>query len=194
MFSGIIEHLVKPKQIKKDAENMLLSLPIPKNWQIEEGESINIDGVCSTVQQLDKDNFTVYYMPETLRKTTFKDLSPNHLFNLEKCLTLNTLIGGHLVSGHIDTTAKVTQIKPEGEALVIRFNLKPEFTKYIIYKGSITINGVSLTVVQVTENAFTVSLIPYTLTNTNLGMLKIGDLVNVEIDLISKYLEKLLKK
>lgn len=194
MFSGIIEHLVKPKAVKKEGESMLLTLPVPKNWHVQIGESINIDGVCSTVQGMDGDNFTVYYMPETLRKTILSNLPKNHQFNLEKCLTLNTLIGGHLVSGHVDTTAKVKHIEAEGNARILNFNLDPQFSKYIVYKGSVTVNGVSLTVANIESGLFTVSLIPYTLEHTNLGILKVGDQVNIEVDLISKYVEKMVNR
>lgn len=172
---------------------MRLFLSTPKDWDITIGESINIDGVCSTVEKVGKLEFSVYYMPETLRRTILSEITPKHLFNLEKCLTLQTLIGGHLVTGHIDTTAQVLQITNEQDARIIQFGLNPEFTKYIIYKGSIAVNGVSLTIVAVDKNSFTVSLIPYTLEHTNLGTLNTGNTVNIEVDMIAKYLEKLKK-
>ncbi len=194
MFSGIIEGLEKPKKITPEVEGLRINFSIPKKWNITEGESINIDGVCSTVEKLSKDTFTVYYMPETLSKSTFSDVSKSHFFNLEKSLTLNSLVGGHLVSGHVDTTAVLNSIKNEKDSRILKFKLPEKFTKYIVYKGSITVNGVSLTVVSVDKNSFTVSLIPYTLSHTNLGKLKVGDIVNIEVDLISKYLEKLVKR
>lgn len=192
MFSGIVAGLQKPKQLKKDNQSLLVTLAIPRGWNIEVGESINIDGVCSTVQSKTKDSFTVFYMHETLRKTILTKINKEHEFNLEKPLTLNALIGGHLVSGHIDTVSKVVSIKSQGEAVVLTFKINPKFIKYIVYKGSITVNGVSLTIVSVTSQEFVVSLIPYTLLHTNLGKLQKGDLVNIEVDQVAKYLEKLL--
>lgn len=191
MFSGIITATAIATKIEKGKNSLRVSLPVPKKWKLQEGESINIDGICSTVEKIKGEIFSVFYMAETLRKTSLSSLGPNHIFNLERSLTLQSLIGGHLVSGHVDTTASLSSIKSEGEAKVLVFKLPPKFTKYIIYKGSICVNGVSLTVVHVNKNSFTVSLIPYTLSHTNLGELKLKDTVNVELDLIAKYLEKL---
>ncbi|MBI3485462.1 riboflavin synthase [Candidatus Daviesbacteria bacterium] len=193
MFSGIVEGLEKAKIFKKNAQSLELTLPAPKGWEIKQGESINIDGICSTVKSVSKIDFSVYYMPETIRVTNLKYLKPDHNFNLERSLSLNNLIGGHLVSGHIDTTAKVESIELKEQSKVLKFKIEEKFIRYIIYKGSIAVNGVSLTIVSEAKNYFTVSLIPYTLTHTNLRNLKVGDLVNIEVDLMAKYLEKLLK-
>jgi riboflavin synthase len=191
MFSGIIKDIAIASKIEKGTDFLRVTIPVPKKWKIAEGESINIDGVCSTVEKIQRGTFSVFYMAETLRKTNFSNTTLSHKFNLERSLTLQSLIGGHLVSGHVDTTANLSSIKKEGDARVLEFKIAPKFTKYIIYKGSICINGVSLTVVSVFKNSFTVSLIPYTLSHTNLGDLKKGDVVNIEVDLIAKYLEKL---
>lgn len=194
MFSGIIQVKSKAIKIEKNKSSMRLTFSIPKEWIIELGESINIDGVCSTVEKLTNNSFSVYYMPETIDKTTLNSLENSHHFNLERCLTLNSLIGGHLVNGHVDTTAQIIRIEKSEESKVIHFKIPTKFTKYIIYKGSITVNGVSLTVVHVDTSTFSVSLIPYTLINTNLGELKVENRVNIEVDMIGKYLEKLHKK
>ena len=191
MFSGIIKDIAIASKIEKGKDFLRVSLPVPKKWKLTEGESINIDGICSTVEKITKKTFSVFYMAETLRKTNLSGLNSSHVFNLERSLTLQSLIGGHLVSGHVDTTARLISIKSEGEAKVLTFGLSSKFTKYIIYKGSICVNGVSLTVVHVNKGSFIVSLIPYTLSHTNLGGLKKGDTVNIELDLIAKYLEKL---
>lgn len=191
MFSGIIKDIAIASKIEKGKDFLRVTIPVPKNWKIVEGESINIDGICSTVEKISDKTFTVFYMAETLRKTNLSNLNSLHMFNLERSLTLQSLIGGHLVSGHVDTTASLISIKPEGDARVLGFKIASKFTKYIIYKGSICVNGVSLTIVHVTKDSFTVSLIPYTLSHTNLGDLKKGDTVNIELDLIAKYLEKL---
>ncbi len=194
MFSGIIEIKAKATKSYKTKDGLRISLPIPKKWKLEVGESINIDGVCSTIEILELLSFTIFYMPETLSKTTFKSNLKDHEFNLEKCLTLNSLVGGHLVSGHVDATGKVSKIVKEDESKIITFTLPSNLTKYIIYKGSICVNGVSLTVVNVSRTTFTVSLIPHTLKVTNLGSLEKDDLVNIEVDMVAKYLEKLTLK
>ena len=193
MFSGIIEGNQKAQIVIKTSGGIRMQIHKPVGWKLKNGDSISIDGVCSTVEKIAKDSFTVFYMPETLKKTTLGSAGNNHQFNLEIPLTLNTLIGGHLVSGHIDTTATVQKITDEKNSKILEFKISPKFTKYIIYKGSITVNGVSLTVVTETKNSFSVSLIPYTLANTNLGTLKKGDKVNIELDLVAKYLEKLVR-
>lgn len=191
MFTGIIQTTEKANNIEKHEHSMEITFPIPSSWDIADGESINIDGVCSTVKQLNQNTFSVYYMDETLKKTALTSLDKEHVFNLERSLTLQTLISGHLVSGHIDTTAKVNEIEEVDDVKVITFAIEKEFTKYIVSKGSIAINGASLTVVEVDNLSFAVSLIPHTLTHTNLGEMNIGDSVNIEVDMIAKYIEKL---
>lgn len=193
MFSGIIKNVARAADIQNGKKSMEVLFPVPKGWNIEEGESINIDGICSTVAKITKGKFQVFYMPETLNKTSLSQLKEDHVFNLERCLSMNELISGHLVYGHIDTTAKVSNIKTDNESVVLTFALSPEFTKYIVYKGSVAVNGVSLTIVSVDENSFSVSLIPYTLSHTNLGELKKGSVVNIEVDMLAKHIEKLLQ-
>lgn len=191
MFSGIIENTGKANKIQKDDTSIRVFIPIPHNWDLKIGESINIDGVCSTVEKITNKEFSVYWMAETLKISGLSGVTPTHMFNLERSLTLQSLIGGHLVSGHVDTTAKLLKISEDGESKTLVFKILQKFTTYIIYKGSIAINGVSLTIVTVDKDSFSVSLIPYTLLHTNLGTLKVGDTVNIEVDLVAKYLEKL---
>ena len=193
MFSGIVEKTAKAKKIERDGDSLRVCIRLPRGFRLKLGESVLVDGICSTVEGKTDDGFAVYYMPETLRKTTFTQICDSHLFNLERCLTLGSLIGGHLIDGHVDTTAKFMSIVGEQEAKLLKFEIGEKFTKYIIYKGSIAVNGVSLTVVSVGKDFFSVSLVPYTLTHTNLGELKVGEKVNIEVDLIAKYLEKLIK-
>jgi len=194
MFSGIIKNTTKASSIKKENNSMRVVLPIPSGWKITEGESINIDGVCSTVEKVTDGKFQVYYMPETLSKTTFDFLDTDHVFNLEQCLTIQDLISGHLVYGHVDTTAQVSHVEKAEGSTVLTFKIAGEFTKYMVYKGSVSVNGVSLTIVEVGDNSFTVSLIPYTLSHTNLGELSEDWKVNIEVDMMAKYVENLLKK
>jgi riboflavin synthase len=192
MFTGIIKEILKPVKFVRNSDSVLVTFKIPEGWNLEEGESINIDGVCSTVTEIGE-TFTVFYMAETLAKTTLNSLDKTHQFNLERSLTLESLVGGHLVAGHIDTTAEVKSVETEGESEILTFNLDKEFIKYLIYKGSVAINGVSLTVTTVNDESFSVSLIPHTLQKTNLNDLKVGESVNIEVDLIAKYIEKLVK-
>lgn len=194
MFSGIIKNTAKPKSVRKDKESMRLVFPVPKGWELEEGESINIDGICSTVEKTSGRTFQVYYMPETLKRTALKTLSNNHISNLERCLNLNDLIGGHLVYGHVDAAGKVLQVKKVQDSVLVQFNVPSTLTKYMVCKGSVAVNGVSLTIVSANKNSFSVSLIPYTLEHTNLGALKVGDLVNIEVDMFAKHIEKLLAR
>ncbi len=191
MFSGIVEQTAKADIIKKEKGGLRLFFKSPKGFKVKVGESVSVDGVCSTVEKASGASFSFFYMPETLKKTTLSKLSNSHCFNLERPLKLNSLVSGHLVSGHIDTTAKVSNITKEQDSKVVKFEISNKFTKYLIYKGSIAVNGVSLTVVSTNDSSFAVSLIPYTLSNTNLGQQKVGDLVNIEVDQVAKYLEKL---
>lgn len=191
MFSGIVTGLEKAVSIKKGSSGINAALRIPRGWKLTAGESINIDGVCTTVTKVVAGNFTVFWMPETLRVTTLSGITDQHEFNLEKCLTLNSLVGGHLVSGHVDCVGEIKNIKNEGQSKILTISLPEKFAKYLIYKGSVAVNGVSLTVVEANSGNFVVSLIPYTLKHTNLGSVKVGDKVNIELDLIAKYLEKL---
>lgn len=194
MFSGIISKTSKPTTVKKDKNSMEVVFSVPSSWKIDLGESINIDGVCSTVKEINARSFSVYYMPETLKKTFLSSLGKNHVYNLERCITLETLISGHLVYGHVDTTARVSKITQDQESTLLEFKIDKTFTKYIVYKGSIAVNGVSLTVVSVTADTFSVSIIPFTKKQTNLGALQKGDTVNIEVDMFAKYVEKLLKR
>lgn len=194
MFSGIITEIKKPNSLSKNKDSMEVVFPIPSGWHIKLGESINIDGVCSTVKGLSSDTFSAYYMPETVRKTSLSTLSKNHRFNIERCITLETLISGHLVYGHVDTIAKVSKVTQDQESTLLEFEIDKNFIRYIVYKGSIAVNGVSLTIVSVGNDTFSVSIIPFTKDHTNLGKLAEGDMVNIEVDMFAKYIEKLLKK
>lgn len=191
MFSGIIEYTEKPTKIENGQDSLTITLPVPEGWNVKLGDSVSLDGVCCTIQKLDAHEMSFFLMHETLSKTTFGSISKDYRINVELPLTLSSFIGGHLVSGHIDTTARVIKATMDGESKILTFELGKNFTRYIIYKGSITVNGVSLTVTTVNDSEFSVSLIPYTLENTNLGSLNSGDSVNIELDLIAKYLEKL---
>jgi riboflavin synthase len=194
VFSGIVETTSPVLSISNARQQRIMTIRKPHGWKLQDGESISIEGVCSTVQSFDRNSFRVVYMPETLRKTTLGGLKTRDAVNLERCLTLQSLIGGHLVQGHVDTTARVKSIKNEGEARLYTFQLPAKFSRYIVPKGSIAVDGISLTVVEATRTTFQCSLLAYTLDHTTLGGKRPGHEVNIEVDILGKYIERLLKK
>ena len=155
---------------------------------------MSINGICSTVAKKSARDFEVTYIPETLRKTTAKDFVIGSVINLEKSLCVGDTLDAHFVTGHIDTVGMIQNIKNEGKSKIFSITLPKEFLDYIVYKGSITIDGVGLTVSLKTSKGFEVSLIPYTLSNTNLDKRKVGDRVNIETDMIGKYVLNYAKK
>ncbi|MGI5902500.1 MAG: riboflavin synthase [Desulfitobacteriia bacterium] len=194
MFTGIIEELgtVQGLDLYRDSAR----LTILANRVLEEtliGDSIAVNGVCLTVTELSTKHFSVDIMKETLEKTNLKYLKPNSQVNLERALQLKTRLGGHLVSGHIDGTGKITAIDKVDIARVYKISTSKEITELSLPKGSIAVDGISLTIVEVGQDYFTISLIPHTFKNTTLGYKTIGDLVNLETDLIGKYVAKVLQ-
>ncbi len=159
----------------------------------QEGESIACNGICLTAKSISGRRFEVDVSPESLSRSNLGNLGVGMKMNLERALRLSDRLGGHLVSGHVDATAKVLERKPEGDFVRFVFAVPKGFGRYIIEKGSITINGISLTVNHCDDVTFSVAIIPHTLKITTLGPLKQGDLVNIEVDLIGKYVEKLLQ-
>lgn len=158
----------------------------------QEGESIACNGVCLTAREIGKRRFLVDVSPESLSRTNLGDLGVGRTLNLERALRLSDRLGGHLVSGHVDGSTPVLSRKPEGNFVRFTFVIPAGLDRYIIEKGSITIDGISLTVNQCTAQSFSVAIIPHTLGVTSLGDLHQGDIVNIEVDLIGKYVEKLL--
>lgn len=193
MFTGIVEELGKVRSIKKNNGFHKLDIECTKVLDDTKlGDSIAVNGVCLTVDELYEDHFIADVMGETLDKTNIRDLNCGSCVNLERALRLMDRLGGHLVSGHIDGTGEILKIKPEQDGTWFTIKAPQEILKYIIYKGSICIDGTSLTVAYVDEDIFKVSIIPHTLENTILSRKKINDSVNLECDLIGKYIEKLI--
>ncbi len=191
MFTGIVEATSQILRVRQAAGQLRFAIALPRGWRLREGESVSVDGVCSTAQHTDSRCFEVVYMPETLRKTTLGERAAGHRVNLERSLTLRSLLGGHLVMGHVDTTAPIATIRDEGSAEIYEFTIAPRFSRYIVSKGSIAIDGTSLTVVESRSGRFSVSLLEYTLRRTTLGEKRAGDRVNIETDILAKYIEKL---
>ena len=158
------------------------------------GDSIAVNGVCLTVTSFSESQFTADVMSETLKRTSLGELKPSSPVNLERAMAANGRFGGHIVSGHIDGTGEVVEIKPAHNSIWYRIQTTPKLMRYIIEKGSITIDGISLTVVDTDETSFRVSIIPHTIKETNLGSKKIGSLVNLENDIVGKYIEQFLLK
>jgi riboflavin synthase len=194
MFSGIVEVTSPILKIHGAREQRVVSIRKPHGWKLREGESVCVEGVCSTVQRSNAHAFSVVYMPETLRRSTLGGLAVNDPVNLERSLTLSSLIGGHLVQGHVDSTGVIRSVRSEGEAKIYEFTVPQRFARYIVEKGSIAIDGISLTVVSARPGRFTVSFLAYTLSRTTMGRKGPGDRVNLEGDMVAKYIESLIRK
>lgn len=193
MFTGIIQGLGTLFEKRPAGGGMIFGLEA--DFQLtdpEEGESIAVNGACLTARNINGKRFYVDVSPESLERTGLGRLQAGNRVNLERALRLSDRLGGHLVSGHVDAQGQVEQRRSTGDFTLFTFSLDPALTKYVIAKGSITINGVSLTVNTCERNRFSVSIIPHTLAVTTLGALREGDRVNVEVDMIGKYVEKLL--
>jgi len=192
MFTGIIEEIGIVKSVTKGAKSfsMLITADVVASG-LKTGDSVNTNGACLTVTSPGKDSFTVDVMPETMRKTNLGSLKQGSPVNLERALQLSSRLGGHLVSGHIDGTGLIRKLKKEDNAVWITVKAGAEILRYIIPKGSVSIDGISLTVVHVDEDSFDVSLIPHTMTVTTLHDKKAGDTLNIECDMIAKYIEKI---
>jgi riboflavin synthase len=186
MFSGIVSKKVRVDEVRKIKNSLEIIFEKPAGIFLEEGESISINGICSTVEKYSKTDFQIHYMKETLDITNAEKLRDGDQVNFEQALKWNDRVSGHFVSGHIDCVGKVVSIDKK-KGWILRINIPPRFLKYVVYKGSISINGVSLTVSKTGKSYFEVSLIPYTLEHTNLGNLIKGNLVNIETDLLAKY-------
>ncbi|MFH1217530.1 MAG: riboflavin synthase [Pseudomonadota bacterium] len=193
MFTGIIQG--KGKLIEKRPSGGGLIFGVEADFQLsepQEGESIACNGVCLTAKKIAGRRFEVDVSPESLSRTNLGDIGLGMMMNLERALRLSDRLGGHLVSGHVDAVTPVLSRRPEGDFVRFVFAVPEGQGKYIIEKGSITINGISLTVNSCDDKTFSVSIIPHTLDVTTLGRLAQGDMVNIEVDLIGKYVEKLL--
>ncbi len=193
MFTGIVEELGTVTALDRGTDSARLTLHGPLvTSDATHGASIAVNGVCLTVVEHDGGSFTVDVMAETLRRSSLGVLAPGDRVNLERAMSAASRFGGHVVQGHVDGTATVTAREPGERWEVVRFSLPPELSPYLVEKGSITVDGVSLTVVDVADDTFSVSLIPTTLELTTLGTTAVGDPVNLEVDVLAKYVERLL--
>ncbi len=194
MFTGIITAQGKIASIEKHNGGMTIALIRPKKWKTYKGESISINGVCSTVVS-GTTKLIFEYMPESLKRSAIGSLKVGDGVNLEQSLRLGDRLSGHMVQGHVDTTGTVTAITPEGDSTVFTIALpKPVMARYISEKGSIALDGISLTITSVKGKNFQVKILPYTIKETNLARKKVGDLISVEFDMLAKYIDQLLAK
>ena len=194
MFTGIIEELGEVVYLTDaggDSAVLAVRGPLVTS-DAKHGDSISVNGVCLTVLDTVDGVFTADVMGETLRRSSLGVLQPGAPVNLERAATVGSRLGGHLVQGHVDGAARIIAREPADEWEVLRFSLPPSLSKYVVEKGSITVDGVSLTVMSVSESEFEVGLIPTTLKLTVLGAKAVGDPVNLEVDVIAKYVEKML--
>ena len=195
MFTGIIETIGEVQKIDKADKNLQITIKAGKFFEDKKiGGSIAINGVCLTITTLTPDTATFEIMEETLDNSTFKTLTENQKVNLEAGMRLGDRFDGHIVQGHTDTTAEILGRKEEKTQTILRLKTPMNKIKYLAHKGSISINGVSLTISKLTDEYFEVSLIPHTLENTNLGTLEQGQYVNLEFDTIAKHVESLLNQ
>ena len=191
MFTGIVEEIGTVATISSNgmtvhAEKVMSDLKL--------GDSIAVNGACLTAVSIGDGEFSVDLSPETMRRTSLGDLSADSVVNLERALSASDRMGGHIVQGHVDGTGRVTSTKDDGDSVIYRVRAPSKLMPYIVEKGFIAVDGISLTVVKVGTSSFTLAVIPYTLHNTNLRTLSVGARVNLEADILAKYVENLLKR
>ena len=193
MFTGLIAELGTVERLAEDSTTCRLTVRAPKILPgVKIGDSIAVNGICLTVVHLQGNGFTADVMPETVRRTTLHQLQPGDKVNLEKALRPTDGLDGHIVQGHVEGVGKIQQVTPEGNALVYRIEAPRELLRYIVEKGSIAVDGISLTVTDADGLGFGVSLIPHTAKMTTLGYKRAGDMVNLETDILARYVEKML--
>lgn len=193
MFTGLIQEVGTVEIIKKSNASIILTVKADKVLnEVRIGDSIAINGACQTVIELNDSTFSVFVSAETLSVTTFSKFKVGSVVNLERTLRLSDRLDGHMVSGHVDGIAKLCAKNKVGDAYEFIFEAENRLCKQIVKKGSVTIDGISLTVADITDKLFKIAVIPHTYENTNLCTLTIGDNVNIETDIIAKYVEKYL--
>jgi len=193
MFTGIIEETGKIEQTSPSGGNLRLRIKASRILSdLKPGDSVNINGACQTVIEVKGECFAVEAVEETLKRTNLGQLRTGDSVNLERALRVSDRLGGHLVSGHVDFVGRIKSISLKDQSHIFEFEIPPEYLMHFVEKGSVAIDGISLTVVQIFKTSFTVSIIPFSMRTTNLGERKIGDAVNIETDLIGKYVERIL--
>ena len=191
MFTGIVEEM---GIVSKITNNGMTVKALRILSDVKLGDSIAVNGTCLTAVSFSNSEFSVDLSPETMRRTSLSQLTEGSRVNLERALSASDRMGGHIVQGHVDATGRITSIKPDGDSIIFRVRVPKRLDKYIVEKGFVAVDGISLTVVKRGASSFTLAVIPYTLENTNLAVLSEGDQVNLEADILAKYVESLLAR
>jgi riboflavin synthase len=194
MFTGLVEDLGELTDVDQSADGARLTVRTQLAGELREGDSVAVNGVCLTAATVDGDRFAAEAMNATLAQTSLGGLAPQSRVNLELALRASDRLGGHIVQGHVDGLGQVTEVRRDGFARLLRIEAPPELMRYLVAKGSIAVDGVSLTVAELDQRSFTVSLIPETLERTTLGAAEAGTRVNLEVDMLAKYVEKLVTR
>jgi riboflavin synthase len=195
MFTGIVEEMGRIVAINRTERRVSLNIKVATIYSdIKVGDSISINGTCLTIAYINGDILSFDVIEETLSRTNLGELKINDSVNIERSLRADSRIGGHFVSGHIDYQGRILEVLKGSEGAGLKISLPDEFSKFVVEKGSIAVDGVSLTIAGITRNSFTVYLIPHTLKNTTLGNMKKGSSVNIEVDFLAKYLAKQTQK
>jgi|TARA_B100001971_G_scaffold46607_1_gene41581 riboflavin synthase len=191
VFTGIVEEVGYVAKISDKAMTVRASKVLE---DVKLGDSIAVNGACLTSVDFSKSEFSVDLSPETMRRTSLGQLSVGGLVNLERALLAGDRMGGHIVQGHVDGTGRVMSIKEDGDSIIFRIRVPKRLNRYIVEKGFVAVDGISLTVVKRGASSFTLAVIPYTRENTNLSAVSVGDRVNLEADILAKYVESLLER
>jgi riboflavin synthase len=194
MFTGIVEMIGKIIEVEDGDDGRRIWIEMKGVEGFENGVSICVSGVCLTVETHENDKFSAFLSRETLMCSNLRYLKKNSTINLERAIKVDGRLDGHIVQGHVDTVAKVIGINKIGGDWEYEFELPEKFDRYMVKKGSITVDGVSLTIADIDNDKFSVAIIPATYSNTTLNRLKIGEMTNIEVDILAKYAEKLLKQ
>jgi len=195
MFTGIITHTGKINKIIRSKKNCTIEVESAMKFNKKEiGSSISCSGACLTLEENKRNSLKFYLSKETLKRTIFNSSRIGDIINLEKSMKFGNRLSGHFVQGHVDTTSRILKIAHIGKSWLITFKLPNKYKKFLINKGSITINGISLTISNIFENSFDVSVVPHTLKLTNIIKMKVKDKVNIEFDVLGKYIKNFLKK
>lgn len=192
MFTGIIEQIAKVIKIEQQQSNLRFTIKSKIASELQIDQSVAHDGVCLTITSIDGDYYSVDVIDETLQKTTLSLWKPNKMVNIERSITMNKRLDGHVVQGHIDSTMQCEHIEEVGGSWVFRFVFQEQFAPLMIHKGSICINGVSLTIAALDAYRVSVAIIPYTYKYTTFHTIKVGDMVNVEFDVLGKYVHRIM--
>lgn len=191
MFTGIITHTAKLESAKQGVFVVTVEPEFVSKTKI--GDSISVNGVCLTVEKKNKNKIFFSVIPETLKRTNLGGLKTGSVLNLEMSLTLQILMSGHMVQGHVDGVGKIKKIKKEGNGHEVEIEAEPSVLEFLVEKGSVAINGISLTIAKLNKKSFVVAMIPHTWKKTNLKDVDVGDKINIEIDIVAKYIKKFLK-